>query len=113
MFAAKPRVNLVLDTLILVLFVVALGSGLLLEYVYAQGGREGYRGGRGTQVTQEPTGVDSVLGLSRAEMDTLHLYTSLAVAAGVGIHLLFHVNWITCQLRRLIRLSTAPQPRAE
>lgn len=112
MFAAKPRVNLVLDTLILFLFVVALGSGLLLEYVYAHGGGGGggYRGGRGSDTAQVVTGTDSILGISRAEMDTLHLYSALATAAGVGVHLVFHLHWIVCQLRRLVRPAAAPQP---
>jgi len=90
----KPKANLVLDTVILILFLLALISGLLLEYVYPHGG---YRGGRG--VTAETT----VLGLTRTEMDDIHLYGALAASALVGVHLLLHARWIACQVRRLLR----------
>ena len=109
MFAANPRVNLVLDTIILVLFLVALISGLLLNYGYAHGSEGGVRnrGGRGAEAVTTSGGTDAILGITRAEMDTLHLYASLGTAALVGLHLVFHLNWIVCQLRRLFHLPLA------
>ncbi len=112
MFAVKPRVNLALDTLLLILFLVALTSGLVLEYSYAHGNSAGgtrSRGGRAI-VTVEQTGeADEILGLSRAQMSSVHLYSALAGAALIGLHLVFHLKWIACQVRRLF-MQPVPAP---
>ncbi|MBN2471527.1 MAG: DUF4405 domain-containing protein [Anaerolineae bacterium] len=109
MFAVKPRVNLILDTLLLILFLLALISGLLLEYTYAHGnngaGSTRSRGGRGPVIIQETTGVDQILGITRSEMDTIHLVSALAGGALVALHLVFHLKWIACQVRRLFTQS--------
>lgn len=87
----------------------------------------GFRGGRyavSQAVPQEgnplPAGSGSlqagvhrsnlVLGLSRGTWNDLHLWSSLAMGAGVLVHLLLHWSWIVCTTQRL--LGHRPSRRA-
>jgi len=93
----KPRTNLVLDTVILVLFLVVLVSGLLLWTVYPSGG---IRAGRGHNTSVSET---VVLGLDKHTMVTLHDWSGLIVGLLALVHLVFHWRWIMCQSRRLFQ----------
>jgi hypothetical protein len=47
-------------------------------------------------------GAASILGLSYRVWDGLHIWSSLAMIAGVGAHLLLHARWIGSMTRRTL-----------
>ena len=79
---ARPRTNLVLDIVMLVVFIPSLVSGIVLWLV-----PQGYRGGR--------SATEAVLlGLSRATWNDIHTITGFALAALIVLHLLLHIPWM-------------------
>lgn len=102
----KPRTNYILDGIILSLFVVVMLSGLLLWQIYPDGGTH-YRGGRG-----QTAAVQTVMGIAKPDMRTLHNWAGVLMGVLVLIHLVFHWKWVVCQTRRLLGLPARPQRSA-
>lgn len=96
---SKAKLNFVVDVMILVAFIAATLSGLILMTM-PQGG---YQGGRNPAFNQ------TVLFLTRHEWNDLHVWASLAMIAGIVVHLVLHWRWIVCMVRRLVA-SSAPAP---
>ena len=103
----KPRANLIVDTIILVLLVAVLVSGLLVWLVYPQGGT---RAGR--RYNAESTPAEPVLGIDKHDMVTVHTWAGLGMGLLVLIHLVFHWKWITCQVGRLFGRKSATTRRS-
>lgn len=87
--ANKARINYILDVVIALAFILSAVSGLVLWL----GGSGGYQGGR------NPAYHATILSVSRAAWHDLHLWTSLVMMAGVGLHLALHWRWILCMTR--------------
>lgn len=79
----KPRTNLILDVIIVIVFVVALVSGLPLWASLLSGG-----------------GL-----LAGSSFAWLHGLTGAAMSALVFTHILFHRKWIVCQARQNCRCA--------
>jgi cytochrome b561 len=99
----KPRMNYILDTIILVLLVIVMVSGLLLWQVVPDGGT------RHWGVHAETSSAQTVLGLARTDIRSVHNWAGLLMGGLVLVHLLFHWKWIVCQTRRLLGLPIRPQ----
>ncbi|MBN1147290.1 MAG: DUF4405 domain-containing protein [Anaerolineales bacterium] len=89
--ARQARLYFSLDSLLLVAFVLANLSGLVAWLILPQGG---YQGGR------NPAYNALLLGLTRHEWNDLHLWSSLAIIAILGVHVWLHWKWIVCMARR-------------
>lgn len=50
-----------------------------------------------------------VLGLSFLVWDRIHVWSSLAMMAGVGVHLLLHAKWIAAMTKRVCKLNKTPK----
>lgn len=96
---SKAKLNLVVDVMILIAFIAATLSGLILMPMP----HGGYQGGRNPAFNQ------TVSFLTRHEWKGLHVWASLAMIAGIVVHLALHWRWIVCMVRRLVR-SNAPTP---
>ncbi len=88
---SKAKLNFVVDALILVAFLAAALSGLVLLNMP----HGGYQGGRNASFGQ------AVLFLSRDAWNDLHVWGSLAMVAGIVVHLALHWRWIVCMVKRL------------
>ncbi len=89
--SAKPRVNLILDSLILVAFLLTVASGLDLEH-------------------------DLRSSLAMSQGHGIFHHHSLAAFTFIGlilIHQLFHWKWIMSQLKQLIKGSRRPAQARE
>lgn len=91
----KAYINLFLDTVIGLAFLVEAVSGFVLWLVLPQGG---FRGGR------NPAFGRTFI-LSRGDWLTLHDWGALIMVAGIVIHLVLHWRWIVCMVRDLWRNS--------
>ena len=110
---AKPRTNLVLDTVIFGLFVVIMITGLLVWVVYPSGGPQpGGWHGDGPAYARTST----LLGVDKHTMTDLHSWLGLVMAGLVTVHLAVHWKWITCQVRRFFGVQprrTCRQPSTD
>jgi hypothetical protein len=103
---SKAKLNFVVDAVILIAFLASAVSGVVLMNMP----HGGYQGGR------NPDFNASVLSLSRSEWNDLHVWSSLGMIAGIGVHLLLHWRWIVCTVKRFGRtrvnpaLTGTPQP---
>lgn len=88
----KTLLNYWLDVVIGLAFIGAAVTGIAFLFM----GSGGYQGGRNA------TYAAAFLGLSRETWKDLHTLTSLVMTAGVGIHLVFHFNWIVCVTKRML-----------
>jgi uncharacterized iron-regulated membrane protein len=93
----RLRTNLLVDIVLLVIFIPALLSGIVLWLV-----PQGYRGGR---VATE--GV--LMGLSRASWNDIHTVTGFALAALIVLHLLLHLPLMRTAGRILRRRPGKPE----
>lgn len=93
----KARINLALDIMIGVAFVVEVLSGFVLWIVLPYGG---YRGGRG--YVSSPIFV-----LSRSEWLRLHDWFAVVIIIGVVAHIALHWQWVLCVVRNLWRDALA------
>lgn len=89
--SSKAKMNYVVDVVIGVAFLFAALSGLVLFFAPS-----GYQGGRNPYYGQ------TVLFLSTHDWDTVHTWSSLAMIAGVGAHLVLHWRWIVCVTRKML-----------
>ena len=88
----KARIHYILDAVIALAFIMSAVSGLVLWL----GGSGGYQGGR------NPAYQATILSVSRAAWHDLHLWGSLVMMAGIGLHLLLHWRWIVCMTRDIL-----------
>jgi Na+/H+-translocating membrane pyrophosphatase len=93
---SKSKLDFVVDALILIAFLAATVSGLVLLTMP----HGGYQGGR------NPNFGQTVLLLSRDAWNDIHVWGSLAVIVGVVVHLALHWRWIVFMLRRFIATGT-------
>lgn len=98
----KTQLNYWLDVVIGLGFILAFASGVAFLFM----GSGGYQGGRA-----DPSQA-FFLGIARDTWRTLHTFASLAMSAGVGLHLVFHFNWITCVTKRIIKWPRLMLPAA-
>lgn len=87
---SKAKLNFVVDAMILVAFLAAAVSGIVL-LTQPHGG---YQGGR------NPNFGQTVLLLSRDGWNDVHVWGSLAMIAGIVVHLALHWRWIVCMVKR-------------
>ncbi len=88
----KTRLNYMVDALIALAFVLSALTGLV--FIFAGSG--GYQGGS-NEIFRT-----SMLGISRWVWSDLHLWSSLILILGVGLHFVLHWKWITCVTERLV-----------
>jgi hypothetical protein len=86
----KAKLNFAVDAMILVAFLAAAASGIVLLGMP----HGGFQGGR------NPNFGQTVLFLSRDGWSDVHVWGSLAMIAGIVIHLALHWRWIVCMVRR-------------
>ncbi|MGC9520682.1 MAG: DUF4405 domain-containing protein [Anaerolineae bacterium] len=98
----KTQLNYWLDIVIGLAFVLAASTGLAFLFM----GSGGYQGGRNLSYQA------AFLGLSRDVWKDLHTLSSLVMTAGVGLHLVFHANWIVCVTKRMVARMRARKPTA-
>jgi len=101
----KPRTNFYLDTVLLILMVIVLISGLVLWV----GGGEGQHQGRGWQNAGGQY-TEHTLFLNWQDWKTLHIWLGLAVGGIILVHLAFHWKWIACRLRADVMGQKLSQP---
>jgi uncharacterized iron-regulated membrane protein len=92
----KARTHFVLDTVIFGLFVVVMVTGLVLWFVLPGGG---YRGGR------NPAYDAVLLTLTRFEWRNIHNWAGLAMGILAALHMVLHLPWIVCQVKRLLGIT--------
>jgi hypothetical protein len=92
---SKAKLNFVIDAMILVAFLAATVSGLVLLTMP----HGGYQGGR------NPFYGQAVLFLTRDGWNDVHVWGSLAMFAGIIIHLVLHWRWIVCMVKRFVGLG--------
>ena len=103
--SSKAKLNYLIDVAIALFFVLSALSGLVLFFAPS-----GYQGGRNPYYGQ------TVLLLTTHDWDTVHTWSSIAMIAGVGAHLVLHWNWMVCMTRRLLtrpkanRAASCPLP---
>ena len=95
--SVKPRVNLILDCLILVAFLLTFFSGHALEAAL-----------RSTSVQSEPVVTSIFEAGSVNPAAHLHMGASTAFVALIVVHQFFHWKWITSQIKQLMRGSWHP-----
>jgi hypothetical protein len=95
---SKAKVNFVVDAMILIVFLVAAVTGLVLMTMP----HGGYQGGR------NPDFDATVLSLSRGEWNDLHVWSSLGMMAGIVVHLVLHWKWILCMVKRFLSIGRRP-----
>jgi hypothetical protein len=103
----RQKTNAWVDIAAFVAGLASIISGIVL-WLMPSGG---YRGGRGSFVRP------AVLGLSHEVWHDLHVWTSLALAALVLVHLALHWCWIR-KLPKILNkrkstATTAPEPACE
>ncbi|MCD6518621.1 MAG: DUF4405 domain-containing protein [Anaerolineae bacterium] len=86
----KNKVNLVIDLLIGVAFLIEALSGAVLALALPSGG---YQGGR------NPLYGATFLSLTRESWRTWHNWTALALGLGIILHFVLHWSWLTCTVR--------------
>jgi hypothetical protein len=89
----KAKINLVIDAMIGLAFLVEAVSGFVLWAVLAHGG---YQGGR--NLLYEGTFI-----FSRSAWLSLHDWFALVMVLGVLAHVVLHWKWIACVVRNLWR----------
>lgn len=90
---SKPKINYVVDVLILIAFMMVGLSGILLLLV---------PGGRGASQYL-------ILGIPRAGWIELHDWAGISMMIGVFLHFVLHWKWVVCMTRNMLHVIT---PRA-
>ena len=90
----KARINLAVDSVIAVAFLLSALSGIILYLVPG-----GYQGGRNPNYGRE------ILGLGHHTWSDLHTWASFVMITGVGLHLALHWRWIVCTVKKTLHLG--------
>jgi hypothetical protein len=88
---SKAKINYIIDVVIGLGFIAAALSGIILFFAPS-----GYQGGR------NPYYLQPVLLLSTHTWNTLHTWSSMAMIAGVGAHLVLHWEWMVCMTKKIL-----------
>lgn len=96
----KAKINLLVDMVIGIAFLVEAVTGFVLWLVLPHGG---YQGGRNPLYGQ-------TFILSRDGWLSLHDWFALVMVLGVVIHLVLHRRWIYCMFRNLWREAFPSRP---
>jgi hypothetical protein len=100
---SKAKLNYIIDVVIGLGFIAAALSGIVLFFAPS-----GYQGGR------NPTYLQPVLLLSTHTWNTLHTWSSMAMIAAVGAHLVLHWEWMVCMTKKMfLPKRAAGLPREE
>ena len=99
--SSKAKLNYWIDMTIAVFFVLSALSGLVLFFFPS-----GYQGGRNPYYGQ------TVLLLTTQQWDTVHIWGSIGMIAGVGAHLVLHWTWMVCVTRRFLSPSQKRQAKS-
>lgn len=99
----KVKLNYLLDGVIGLAFLLVALTGIAFLFL----GAGGYQGGRNAAFQTV------FLGLSREVWSDLHTLGGLVMIAGVGVHLIFHWNWIVCVTKQMLPKLPAPRKREE
>ena len=95
--SVKPRVNLILDSLILVTFILTILSGFRLDVILD------------SVSLQTAQAAEPILHLSNVHPAAhFHIGMSAAFLILVVIHQFVHWKWIMSQIRQLMRTSGQP-----
>jgi hypothetical protein len=102
---SKAKLNFVVDAMILIAFLAATVSGVVLLTIP----HAGYQGGR------NPDFGRAVFFLTRESWNDLHVWGSVAMIAGIIVHLALHWRWIVCMVKRFVAFGEwgalrTPQP---
>ena len=103
---SKAKLNFVVDAVILVAFLAATVSGVVLLTMT----HGGYQGGRNPYYGQ------AVLFLTRDGWNDVHVWGSLAMIVGIAVHVVLHWRWIVWMVKRFAgfgerrALPGSPQP---
>jgi hypothetical protein len=92
----RTALNLLVDVISFIAFLLSTASGLVLWQVLPGGGY-GYSGGPG--LVSEPL----FLGLSRLDWLNIHIHQSLLLAVLIILHIALHRRWIRGRINRLGR----------
>ncbi len=90
----KPKLNLVIDTLMFLVLMSVAGLGFLMKFVLLPG----YK-------INEIYGTDTDLffwGLDRHQWGAIHLYLALSMLFLLILHIIFHWNSIVCIFKRMV-----------
>lgn len=90
----KPKLNLVIDTLMFLVLMAVAGLGFLMKYVLLPG----YK-------INEKYGTDTDLffwGLDRHQWGAIHLYLALSMVFLLIFHIIFHWSIIVCIFKRMV-----------
>ncbi len=85
---SKPKINYVVDVLILFAFLAVSLTGILLLLV---------SGGRGTSHY-------FILGVPRAGWIELHDWAGVSMMIGVFLHFVLHWKWVVCMTGNMLRV---------
>ncbi len=88
---AKAKLNYWVDVIIGLAFIFSALSGMVLFFAPS-----GYQGGR------NPYYLETVLLLTTHQWGVVHTWSSIAMIAGTGAHLVLHWNWMVCMTVRLL-----------
>jgi hypothetical protein len=82
----KPKLNFAVDFLLFLAFVVAAGTGIILEFLHG--------GGPGS-------GTAELLGIQRSGWKEIHEISGKLMILLALVHLILHWRWIVCTAKNL------------
>lgn len=91
----KPKLNLIIDILLLILMAAIMGIGFLLKFRLLSGHEKWEKYGANLDTT--------LFGLDRHQWGTIHLILGLTLFVVLVLHIWFHWNMIICIFRKLIK----------
>lgn len=90
----KPRINLVIDAIMLIVLMLMAGLGLLIKYVLLPGYKR--------NAVYEGDVELYYMGLTRHDWGTIHLWLSLFFLFLMLIHIILHWKMIVCIFRQMV-----------
>ena len=91
----KPKLNLIIDILLLILMAAIMGIGFLLKFRLLSGHEKWEKYGANLDTT--------LFGLDRHQWGTIHLILGLILFVVLVLHIWFHWNMIICIFKKLIK----------
>jgi hypothetical protein len=95
----KPKINLIIDAIMLIVFMAVAGLGFLIKYILLPGYKINELYDSNTELF--------FWGLNRHQWGTIHLYLAFSLILLMILHIIFHWGMITCIFRQLIPGPTA------
>ncbi len=94
----KPKFNLVIDFIMMVVIMAVAGLGFLMKFVLLPGYKVNEVYGTGAELY--------FWGLDRHQWGAIHLYLALFLVFLLILHLVFHWDMIVCIFRQMVRNRT-------